>query len=250
MKEKIKKCSRVLLLGKSKSYLVEAKGEFHCQFGKINMESVVGKDYGCRVKSGLGEQFSVVQPNLNDFLAKGTRRLPQVVLPKDAALILAIAGINKSSAVLDAGSGSGFLAMFLANHAKKVYTYEKRKDFFAVARQNIKNSGLKNIAIRNKDIAGSKEKNVDLVCLDLECAEQVVAHAFKALKAGGWIAVFSPYIEQVTAVVKEIRRYNFAEPKIIENFQKEWQVQLGKEAHTRPKTHTMHTGFLIFARKL
>lgn len=247
---KIKKGSRVLLLGKTKSYFVEAKGEFHCQFGKFDLESVVGKNYGCRVKSGLGEQFSVVEPKLNDFLAKGTRRLPQVVLPKDAALILAITGIDNESVVLDAGSGSGFLAMFLANYAKKVYTYEKRKDFFSAARQNIKNSGLKNITIRNKDIKKGKEKSTDLVTLDLENAESAVAHAYHSLKSGGWIAVFSPYIEQVTSVVKEIKKLDFSEPKIFENFQKEWQVQIGKETHTRPKTHTMHTGFLVFARKL
>ena len=62
---------------------------------------------------------------------KKVRRLPQVVLPKDAALIVAYTGLSPGWKVLDAGTGSAFLAIFLANLVKpgKVITYEKNKDF-------------------------------------------------------------------------------------------------------------------------
>lgn len=244
----IKKGEKVLLLGK-KNYLVKAEGEFHCQFGKIDLKRIIGKKIGCKIKSNTSEEFAVVKPSIVDFL-KHAKRGPQVVLPKDSAAILAETGCSPDFKIVDVGTGSGFLAIFMANFAKKVYTYEKNKKFFALAKENIKNSGLKNIKIKNKDITkGIDEKNIDLITLDLENPEKVVAFAYKALKQGGFLVVYSMHIEEVQRVCSELRNYNFTSPKIIENIQREWQIEGG--TFTRPKTHMLaHTGFLTFARKL
>lgn len=246
---KIKKGERILLLGKN-FYLVEAKNEFFCQYGKFDLNKIIGKRFGIKIKTHLGQEFTVIKPNLIDFLKKA-KRMPQVVLPKDASLILAETGIDKNSVVLDAGSGSGFLTIFLANHVKKVYTYEKRKEFYSVAKENIKNSGLKNIIIKNKDVLKSREKNIDLITLDLEKPEKVIKHGFNSLKTGGWLVVFSPYFEQVESTLKEIKKYSFTEPRTIENSQREWRIELTKKGtFSRPKPYVMHTGFLTFTRKL
>ena len=78
-------------------------------------------------------------------------------------------------------------------------------------------------------------------------AEKVIKHAYKALKAGGYLVVYSPYIEQVISVLKKIQKFNFCEIKTLENIVREWQF----EKYTRPKTlGIMHTGFLTFARKV
>ena len=88
--------------------------------------------------------------NLNQILKK-LKRLPQVVTPKDASQILAHTGIPTNAKILDAGSGSGFLAIFLAWYCSKgkVITYEKRKEFAEVVEKNIKKTGLKNIKVKN-----------------------------------------------------------------------------------------------------
>ena len=173
------------------------------------------------------------------------------MLPKDIALIIAYTGVSSGSLVVDAGCGSGYTAIFLANYIKpgKVVTYEKNKRFAKVARENIKASGLsKFIKLKEKDITkGIDEKNVDLITLDLKNAEKVIKHAYKALKAGGYLVVYSPYIEQVISVSKRIQKFNFCEIKTLENIVREWQF----EKYTRPKTlGIMHTGFLTFARKV
>jgi tRNA (adenine57-N1/adenine58-N1)-methyltransferase len=193
----------------------------------------------------------IVEPSITDILEKKIRRLPQIVLPKDIALILSYTGIKPGSIVVDAGTGSGFLSIFIAYYIRpgKVVTYENNERFVKIVKENIKISGLsKVIKLKQKDITkGIDEKNVDLITLDMKNVEKVIKHAYKALKPGGWLVVYSPYIEQVISVVKEIKKKNFSWIKTVENIVREWRI----EKHSRPKTlGLMHTGFLTFARKV
>ena len=186
--------------------------------------------------------------NLLDILKK-LRRVPQIIMPKDASLILAYTGISPDSLIVDAGSGSGFLAIFLAYYCRggKVVTYEKRPDFAKVAKKNVELTGLKNIVVKEKDVLeGIKEKNIDLITLDMKGSEKVVKMSFDALKTGGWLVIYSPYIEQVISVREEIEKLNFKETKTVENIVREWRV--GR--HTLPEVSgVMHTGWLTFAKK-
>ena len=52
------------------------------------------------------------------------KRGPQVVLPKDIGMIIAYTGVGKESVCVDAGTGSGWLAISLARIAKEVTTYD------------------------------------------------------------------------------------------------------------------------------
>jgi tRNA A58 N-methylase Trm61 len=45
--------------------------------------------------------------------------------------------------------------------------------------------------------------------------ESVVKHAFKALKSGGWLAVYSMHIEEVKKVFEELKKYILASDDII-----------------------------------
>jgi tRNA (adenine57-N1/adenine58-N1)-methyltransferase len=243
--EKINKDSLILLLGK-KSYLIRPI-KFSCEFGFCDLRKLIGKRYGARVKIGK-ERFTVVKPNMIDFLKKA-KRGPQIIMPKDSGLIVSITGCSPGWKVVDAGTGSGFLSMFLANLGCTVYTYERKKEFHDIARKNVKNFGLKNVFLKNADITkGIKERNVDLVTLDMQNPEKAIKHAFKSLNSGGWLAIYSMHIEEVKRVYEELKKYDFVDIKIWENIQREWQ-SLGKL--TRPKNYMLaHTGFLTFARKL
>jgi tRNA (adenine57-N1/adenine58-N1)-methyltransferase len=187
--------------------------------------------------------------NLNKIL-ESLKRVPQIIMPEDAAMILAKTGIPTDSRVLDAGSGSGFLAIFLAWYCPngKVVTYEKREEFAKVVEENIQKSGLKNIEIKNRDILkGIDEDNLDLITLDMKDCEKVIPEAHEKLTDGGWIVVYSPYIEQVEIVMKEMEKSGFNGVQCIENIIREWQSEYG---FTRPKSQgLMHTGWLTFGKK-
>lgn len=243
--EKITKDTSILMLGK-KSYLVKPI-KFSCEFGFADLTKLVGKKFGTRIKVGK-EEFTIVRPNITDFLKKAHRG-PQVILPKDVGLILSVTGCAPGWKVVDAGSGSGFLEMFLGNLGCNVYGYEKVKGFYVISKKNMERVGLKNVFIRNADITkGIKEKDVDMVTLDMKNPEKVVKHAFKALKAGGWLAVYSMHTEEMRKVVAEMRKYEFASITMLECIHREWQ---SIKQFTRPRNFMLaHTGFVSFARKL
>jgi tRNA (adenine57-N1/adenine58-N1)-methyltransferase len=241
----------ILLISEKNSYLTEVKREkFHTKDGIFDLNELRKKRFGDEIRTHMNKKFTVVKPSIVDILERRAERLPQIIMPKDAALIISHTGIGPGSLVVDAGSGSAFLAIFLANYVKpgRVVTYEKNRGIAKVARANIRSSGLKNIKLNCKDIRkGIVERNVDLVTLDMKDAEKVVRHAYRALKPGGWLAVYSPYIEQVKAVVKEIKKKSFCELKTVENIVRVWEVR----KHTLPeRSGILHTGWITFARKV
>jgi len=247
----------VLLYSNDESYIVATGSkDMHTKSGVIKLKLLRKRKFGDEIKTHLGKSFTIMKPTIIDILEKKAKRMPQIVTPKDIGLVLAKTGIGPENNVVDAGAGSGFLAIMLANYVRpgKVTTYEKNKKFAKVVRENIRASGLsKFIRLKQKDVLrGIAERNVDLVTFDFEGSENAVKHAYNALRPGGWLAVYSPYIEQCVKVAREIKRKNFSEPKTFENIVREWQSDTYRsEVYTRPKTvGLMHTGFITFARKI
>ncbi len=251
MARKIKAGETVLLLGDEATYMVKAaKRGFNVDGGLIELDTLIGKTFGSVIKTHKGREFIAVEPNTNDLLAKRMRRLPQVITPKDMGLIVGMTGIQCDAKVVEAGTGSGHGTLFLSRYCSKgkIYTYELRRDFFENVKHNLEEVGVKNVKMTNADIRlGFKEKDVDLVMLDMIGAEDVIEQAFMALKPGAFLVVYSPYIEQVKAVVDNIKKFRFTNCYTVENMLRHWDVR----DHTLPQRFgTMHTGFMTFARKL
>jgi len=182
-------------------------------------------------------------------LLKRLKRGPQVTLPKDIGMIVAFTGVGRNSVCVDAGAGSGWLAIALGNIAKRVTSYEWREDFARLAEENVKRAGLeKRVKVKKKNIFdGISEKNVDLITLDMADSDKVVPHAFKALKEGGYLVGYLPHAEQVQRFVKAVRESGFREDFCIECIVREILV---REAGFRPENMGLvHTAYLVFARK-
>ncbi len=252
MSESIKRNSWVVLLSKEKSFVTRCKGKFNTQYGIIDLDELIGKPYGSEVKTHLGKKFVATKPYLCDVMRK-LERGPQVILPKDAAIILAKTGVGKNAVAIDAGSGSGFLAIFLANYLKRIYTYEKNEKFHELVKRNLKTLGIRNVVAKLGDVRkGFEEKNVDLIVLDLEEPEKVVKHAYNALKKGGWLVVYCPFAEEVGRVVNEMEKRWFVITEIVENLQRSWSISFDKKgfSHLRPEPYVTFTGFIVFGRKI
>jgi len=240
----------VLLINEKNSYVVEkSDAKIQTADGIVDLKKI--KKFDSIAKTSTGRKYFVARPNLVDILRKKVKRMPQVILPKDAALILAYTGTMPGSNAVDAGAGTGYLSIFLANYLKpgRIVTYEKNRSFAKIANENFKASRLeKFITLKQKDIRKRlDEKNVDLITLDMQYAESVVKHAYISLKYGGWLVVYSPYIEQVKKVVFQMKRKGFSEVKTVENIVRSWDVR----EHTLPqRSGIMHTGFITFARKV
>src|SRR3989338_7671997 len=118
---------------------------------------------------------------------------PAIILPKDSGTIIAYANITRDSIVVEAGAGTGFLTVALAQVAKEVISYENDERFAKLVEDNINRVGLNNVKIKHADITiGLEEKNVDAVVLDMRDAAKVVSHAHNALKKEGYCVGYLP----------------------------------------------------------
>lgn len=251
---KIKIDDTVLLLSPdNKTFLVSIKEgkTFSSHLGIIDLEDAIGKNWGDRITSKLGNDFFLLDPTVEDKLMK-VRRLTQIVYPKDAAFIIFKTGVKSGSRVIETGIGSGALTIALANAASpdgKIFTYEKREQFLCNAKSNIEYAGLVDYVEFNCADArdGFKETDVDSVIIDLPSPWYGIPSAYKALKGGGIVASISPTYNQVERTVESLERNGFINIETLELILRYYQVKPGK---TRPRDRMVgHTGFLTFARK-
>lgn len=232
-----------------KFYVRNVNEDFHSQFGFVSKSALAKATAGDVLKTNTGMELFVFEPAFIDSYTK-IKRAPQIIPRKDVASIVAETGLGKGSIVVDAGTGSGALALFLANIAKKVVTYEVREDFAKVAAENVATLGLKNIAIKNKSVYDDiDEKNVDVVTLDLPEPWKAVEQATKALKIGGFIVSYSPTTPQVSDFISAAgKNKSLLLIKTIEIIEREWDFN---ERIIRPKSQPIgHSGFLTFVRKI
>lgn len=179
---------------------------------------------------------------------KRAKRGPSVMLPKDLGLIIGYTCLGKGSVVVEAGAGSGFSGIVLGRIARKVVSYERKEEFAKLAQENCRRAGLKNVKVRPADIIdGIKEKDVDLVLLDMPGADKAVGHAHGALKAGGHVVGYLPNVEQAKEFYLECEKEGFAPVFMLEGIVREYEV---RDFGVRPKhVGLLHTGYLVFGRK-
>ena len=182
-------------------------------------------------------------------ILKKCKRGPQVILPKDIGVILAYSGVGKNSTVVDAGAGSGWLAISLANVAKKVTSYEWREEFAELAEKNAKRAGVTDsLTIKRANVLdGIEEREVDLITLDLADSDKVVAHAHSALRAGGMLFGYLPHVEQARRFFEACESAGFEGMQMTECMMRDYLV---RAAGVRPEnTGLTHTAYIVFARK-
>ncbi len=249
----IKKAVKELINNKSRTVekprkylLTDISKDFHCKEGVITKSQLKKKD-GSKIKTKQDKEFTILTADFMDIYKK-MKRGAQIISLKDVGTIIAYTGINKNSKVLDAGSGSGGLACFLAHICKEVTTYDIRDDHIEIVKENKKRLNLKNLKIKKGDIREKiSEKNLNLIVFDLPDPWEALPTAKKALKVGGYLVSYSPTIPQVQDFVN-IAKEDFSHIITMEIIKREWEIDGRK---VRPiTTQNVHTGFLTFFRNI
>ncbi len=230
---------------KKKYFIKDLTEDFFTSAGTISKKDILSKK--TEIKSNKGKTFLLIEPNFAD-LWESLQRGPQVLLPKDIGLILAKTGVNKHSIAVDAGGGSGSLCLSLANICKDVSTYEINPEHLTIIHKNKELFGIKNLQIHQDDISqGIKEKELDLLTLDLPEPWKVIKHAETSLNFGGFIVVYLPNLTQVKQFIDACTKTEIKVIETIELIERKWKIE---GQIMRPEFQMLgHTGFMIFCRK-
>jgi tRNA (adenine57-N1/adenine58-N1)-methyltransferase len=240
----IKENDTVVLIGQKREYYVTAgDGQFSTDKGIIDLESLVGASAGDVITTHLGIEFVLRVPRSTDFFTHA-RRSGAPMLPKDIGMVIGATGMNKRDVVLDAGTGSGIAAIYFGGIASSVITCEIREEFARIARKNIMQAKLDNVEVLNIDVL-DVEGSFDVVHLDLHIGEEHVKHASNLLHSGGYLATYTPFLEQTFQVIDTAQDL-FSEVECHELMDR----LLTRTARgTRPSTRVCHSGYITIARK-
>jgi tRNA (adenine57-N1/adenine58-N1)-methyltransferase len=224
--------------------------DFHCQHGLVKSADLLAvKETGGPLTTHTGYALNSYPAQFSDMYGR-IKRDAQIIIPKDAGYILATTLVGRDSVCVDAGGGSGALTLLLAHYVKHVHCFDNRADHIAVVEGNARLLGISNITVQLQDIyEGIPVTGADLVTLDVPEPGKAIAHVIAALKVGGWFVAYVPHAHQMQAVSSAV----LAQPQLhlvksLELIERHWTFD---DRRARPESQgLMHTGFLLFARKI
>ncbi|MBU1122610.1 MAG: tRNA (adenine-N1)-methyltransferase [Candidatus Omnitrophota bacterium] len=236
-----------------RNFLIKVQGgRLHTDKGFIDLTAVIGKQFGEKVDTNLGEPFYLLKPYLHEMIMK-VKRQTQIIYPKDIGIILTRGHIFPGARVIESGIGSGALTTAMANFVRptgKVYSYERNEDFLKNAKKNLEKNGLAEwVEFNHQEITDEyPQKEVDFIMIDIGSPWTLIDAAYKSLKGGCRLATICPTFEQLTETVFTLEEKGFINIETMEVLLRRILVRRGK---TRPEQKMpSHTGWLVFATKI
>jgi tRNA (adenine57-N1/adenine58-N1)-methyltransferase catalytic subunit len=218
--------------------------DFHTQYGAVTKKDIKRKSGSC-FQNKQKCKFMILEASFIDRFMR-LKRKAQVILPKDAAIILAMTGADSTTRVVDAGGGSGWLTCFLANYVKQVYSYDIVDAHIKVIKDNVERLGFTNVKVKKHDIYTSIPVKPDLLTLDVPEPWRVLPLAKEKVKKGGYVVCYSPSISQSQGTVNAATELGLLVLDTVEVRLRSWDIAGRK---VRPKRDEIGpTGFLTFIR--
>lgn len=238
----------ILLVREGREFLCSPGDEVHTDLGVVDVPHDVSP--GAVVESHLGEEFHVRAlrgPDLFNHL----ERTGAPMMTKDIGLLVGHTGASSGDRVLDAGTGTGVLAAYLGRLGATVLTFERDPDFADVARDNMALAEVEDrVTVETGDVTAHLDDlgTFDLLTLDTADAPAVVEHAPDLLVSGGFLAVYSPFVEAARESELAAREAGLSSVETLETIQRTMDFD---DRGSRPSTAGVgHTGYLTVARRL
>ena len=254
---------RVLLyLDGRRTWLIKAgpSSQFHTHAGIIDLGELVGKKFGSKLSTTLGESIYLLKPVTLDYIMKSERRT-QIVYPKDFAYIAARSGLRSGCRVVECGTGSGALTTYFASIVSPegiVDTFEERADFFEIAKRNVEKAGLQAcVRFENANLVSFADSDTgrqslmhesyDLAMIDIGDPCSLVGIAHRLLRGGAFVFAICPTTNQLEQVATTMEG-KFVDIESAEILFRRMEARAGK---TRPSMRMIgHTCYLISGRKI
>jgi tRNA (adenine57-N1/adenine58-N1)-methyltransferase len=237
-----------LFVHEDREYLLSPGDRLETDLGILDVPGDVAA--GDVVETHLGTAFLTRElrgPDLFHHL----ERTGAPMMPRDVGLVAGHTGVGTGDRVLDAGTGTGVLAAYLGRMGADVVTYERDTDAAGVARRNMETAGVADhVDVRTGDLleaVGDLSGEFDVLTLDTGDAPAAVGRAPELLVPGGFLAVYSPFVEAARETVGAARDAGLEGIETLETLQREMDFD---DRGSRPATAGVgHTGYLTFARR-
>lgn len=254
--------SALLIDERGKRHLVKLQPglkSHHGRTGKIRHDDLIGQPAGLKIVTAEGAEFVCVRPTMEDFLLKGIKRPTQIIYPKDLGTALIQADVYPGARILEAGMGSGALALTLRRFLGpegELISYEKREEFAQMGTRNFEEfegrcgPSLCRHTIRIRDVyEGVEETDLDVVALDVPEPQRAIDSAARAVRPNGALMCWLPTALQVFHLVRALQEHpQWARIRTTESLVRPWYVSTQS---LRPSQRMVgHTGFLVIARRV
>ncbi|CDQ67380.1 unnamed protein product [Oncorhynchus mykiss] len=191
-------------------------------WGTIGHSDIVGRHAGDFIRTIHGTPILIRRPNLEEYVLY-MKRGPAIAYPKDASMMLMMMDVTEGDCVLESGSGSGAMSLFLSRAVGSkgsVMSVEIREDHHrrAVLNYNrwcsswILRRGEEwpdNVQFHNSDLQGASlllaGRGFHSIALDMINPQLVLPTVIPHLHPGAVCAVYLANITQVIDLLEGLR---------------------------------------------
>ena len=234
--------------------VVENDKEFITNEGKFKFSDL--KKIPSIVRTTTGIEFQIYTPTYKEFVLL-MKRGPQIIYPKDVGQIIVESNLHNSSRVLEIGSGSGALTLFLYSllqNSGKLYSLDSSKINQRRANKTISrylstyskdtvdvnfiNEKLDNFNFKNL------EDKIDAIITDVPEPWDFFINN-KIDTNLNWVS-YLPSMSQIIRINETLKEKNFQDIEVKEVILRDWIVD---KKVVRPTNKLVsHTGFLVSAK--
>ncbi len=250
--------NQLIVVKTSKSkYLavIDIQKEFITNEGKFSFSNINNIPF--KIKSSTGVEFRIYHPTYKEFILL-MKRGPQIIYPKDIGQIILEADIHKNSNVLEIGTGSGALSLYLLtiigndgslislDVSKKNQRRTKKTIDRYMSTQDFKNEYKLHFVTTNLIDFNYEEYSeiIDTVVTDVPepwdfFENNIINNDLK------WVS-YLPSISQISKINEVLIENDFENIEIKEVILRDWVVN---KKILRPSNKLIsHTGFIISGR--
>uniref|UniRef100_H3AWF2 tRNA (adenine(58)-N(1))-methyltransferase n=1 Tax=Latimeria chalumnae TaxID=7897 RepID=H3AWF2_LATCH len=232
-----------------KMFSLTATGKALSNWGMVLHRDIVGKFPGQIFKTSTNFKLLMRRPSLEEY-AMLMKRGPNITYPKqhgkieDVNTLLMVMDINEGDYVLECGSGSGGMTLFLSravgsegrvlslevrddHHCRALKNYQRWCAAWAVAHEE---EWPQNVEFIKKDITAVAEDmkavTFDAVALDMINPQVALPVMHPLLKQGGVCAVYLANMTQIIDLLEGIRRCQLSLlcERVFEVMHRDWIV--------------------------
>lgn len=227
-------------------------GLISTHIGPIYHNHIKEAGFGGSIILPNGKRIEIRRLTFEEYVVSLKRNVTPIY-PKDLGRIVSLLDIQPGNKILEAGTGSGSMTLYLARAVGvegEVWSYEIREEFHNIAKKLINQWPLESKSIKlfsgSVDTCDAEERYFDGIFLDLLNPELVLGNIQHLIKEGKPVVLLLLHITQVCDLIEYINtnNLNFQVEKTIEVSERSWFIDLPK---CRPQSYgsSKHTGFLV-----